>query len=326
MKILIDGYFDRNLGDDLMMTLAAKGLSEHELYINSDMLRIDGAHSAADANVYDVYLKVTGSGFLMHNAAGIAYRVRDMLREKRCAKIHAVIGCNISGFPNKLAEKIIQKQLAGFDFITVRDKKSLEYIRQNIPEAKCEMYPDIVFSLPEDMIPDTKDEGFLGIAVHNSMDTDVIAQTADKYVEETDRGVLLFAFDTGRENDLRAAKEIYAKMQRAEMAGITEYTTIDDMLCSMKRCAVILGARLHSVVLAARMNIPFVPLAYSDKINGVLLGMGYDGAVFDMSANAEALHREIITPYDFKLDSEVVKAAGKHTVRLKEYLRTAVDR
>ena len=113
LRILLDGYIDGNFGDDLMLYLAANGLKEHKLYITSP--KLDIAEYTEEKIGFDRYLKVTGSGFLIHNNKGIAYRMRDMYREKRYSKNRAVINCNISGFVNRVAEKVIQKQISGYD-------------------------------------------------------------------------------------------------------------------------------------------------------------------------------------------------------------------
>ena len=94
LRILLDGYIDGNFGDDLMLYLAADGLKEHKLYITSP--KLDIAEYTEEKSGFDCYLKVTGSGFLMHNNKGIAYRMGDMYREKRYSKNRAVINCNIS--------------------------------------------------------------------------------------------------------------------------------------------------------------------------------------------------------------------------------------
>ena len=124
LRILLDGYIDGNFGDDLMLYLAADGLKEHKLYITSP--KLDIAEYTEEKIGFDCYLKVTGSGFLIHNNKGIAYRMRDMYREKRYSKNRAVINCNISGFVNRIAEKVIQKQISDYDFVTVRDSSSYE--------------------------------------------------------------------------------------------------------------------------------------------------------------------------------------------------------
>ena len=43
MKIFLDGYSDRNLGDDLMLALAARGLDGHEIYTAPDMPAVQNA-------------------------------------------------------------------------------------------------------------------------------------------------------------------------------------------------------------------------------------------------------------------------------------------
>ena len=59
-----------------MLYLAADGLKEHKLYITSP--KLDIAEYTEEKSGFDRYLKVTGSGFLIHNNKGIAYRMRDM--------------------------------------------------------------------------------------------------------------------------------------------------------------------------------------------------------------------------------------------------------
>ena len=192
LRILLDGYIDGNFGDDLMLYLAANGLKEHKLYITSP--KLDIAEYTEEKIGFDRYLKVTGSGFLIHNNKGIAYRMRDMYREKRYSKNRAVINCNISGFVNRVAEKVIQKQISGYDFVTVRDRYSYKYITKNIPNVKCEKYPDMVLSLSDKMIPNVHSENALGISVHKSADINLLAEIADRFINETGRNVLIQAW------------------------------------------------------------------------------------------------------------------------------------
>lgn len=322
MRILLDGYNDNNFGDDLMLSLAARGLRGHELYTTSDKLKQENVEYTRAKSGFDCYLKVTGSGFLIHNNAGILYRMRDMYREKKYAPKRAVINCNISSFINKTAEKLIQSQLKKYDFITVRDIFSYNYIRKNFPELHCEIYPDMVFSLPDSMIPDTACEGALGIAVHNSADCAALAKIADRYIERTGKEVMILCFDNGIENDLSAAKDIYEASEYARRMNLILYTTISDMLENMKRCSVILGVRLHSVILAARMNIPFVPMAYSDKTVNSLREICYNGTVYQSdSFDDKAVFQDIISARQYKIDKRIITEAEKHITEFDKYLK-----
>ena len=304
LRILLDGYIDGNFGDDLMLYLVANGLKEHKLYITSP--KLDIAEYTEEKIGFDCYLKVTGSGFLIHNNKGIAYRMRDMYLEKRYSKNRAVINCNISGFVNCVAEKVIQKQISDYDFVTVRDRYSYEYITKNIPNVKCEKYPDMVLSLSDEMIPNVHSENALGISVHKSADINLLAEIADRFINETGKNVCLLCFNTGLEDDVSVANQVYG----------------NDMLKNIKRCGAILGIRFHSTILAIRMGIPVVPIAYSDKTKNALNEIGYSGKICDVNnIDTDEVLRSILNAVPYKLDNNIIKSAENHIKRFDEYIK-----
>ena len=322
MKILLDGYADNNFGDDLMLTLAAKGLAEHELYTPYEEANIENVQYTTARNGFDVYLKVTGSGFLIHNIKGIFYRMRDIQRENGYAKKKAVINCNISPFVNKTAEIVIQSQLKGYNYITVRDEHSHRYISKNAPKVKCEKYPDMVFAMPDEMIPDVPCENALGIAIRNGTDCGELAKIADGYVKNTGNKVKIFCFDSGKENDALSAERMYRSVKYGDKVETVVYKNIPDMLAEMKKCSIILGVRFHSNVLAARMGIPFVPMAYSDKTVNALDEIGYIDEIYNYkSFNADVVIDRILNAKPFKLDDEIIISAQQHILRFKEYIK-----
>lgn len=320
MRILLDGYIDHNLGDDLMLFLAADELSDHELYTLSDKLNIANVSLTDKKSGFDCYLKIIGSGFLLHNSISIPYRIREMRAERRYAEKRAVIGCSVSSFPNKIAEVVIRRQLSQYDLVTVRDKFSYLYMEKKVGKVQCEKYPDMVFSLPEEMIPDVNSEGLLGISAHNSVSLQEIAKTADSYIERTGNGVLLLCFNMGRENDEAAAKAVFDMSGNKDKLEIVRYTEISDMLRNMKRCACILGIRFHSIVLAARIGIPFVPVAYSRKTLDTLQEIGYSGKILDTDFNSNEAIERILEAKPYAISSDIISSAKQHILRFKEYL------
>ncbi len=321
MKILLDGYFDRNFGDDLMLTLSARGLKEHELYVPSREINIENMRYTQAKSGFDVYLKVTGSGFVIYNTLGAAYRLRDARRELKYALRRAVISCNIGPFANAIGEAAVKKHLSRFDFVTVRDARSLEYMNRHFPEKNAVCLPDIVFSLPDDMIPDVKSENLLGISVRGASDCDALAQIADRYIAETGGKALILCFDGGMENDLLAAKRVKETMRAADKAEIIRYETVSGMLCAMKRCAAILGVRLHASVLAARMGIPFAAVSYSQKTEDTLREAGIKSKIYKSgSLPVQEVTDDLLNPTDFKVSNDVVKAASEHIAKFKKYL------
>ncbi len=321
MKILLDGYLDRNLGDDLMLYLASLSLQNHELFTVSDAMCGENVRYTNSRKGYDVYLKVTGSGFLIHSPVGIAYRLRDMYREKHAAPTHCILGCNISDFINAGAEKAICRQLKGYDFVTVRDKFSYSYIKSHIPNLNCEFYPDIVFSLPDEMIPNVHCEGHLGISVHGSASVQSLANIADGYIKKTGKKVVLLCFDSGRENDVGTANGIKQLCKYNTSIEIEEYTSIPDMLAAVKKCGVLLGIRLHSNILASRMEIPFVPIEYSKKTSRALSGGGCNVPVFSAdNLNEKEILNAVLSAKKIPFDKSVSEKAKMHFIKFNEFI------
>lgn len=316
MKILLDGYFDRNFGDDLMMRLAYNALSEHEIYMKKSEYTPDYARGLTDTTDADISLTVTGSGFLLYGYKSALYRIKEIKQDKlKCKK--AVLSCNISPFPNKFAERVILKQLSGLDFITVRDKYSYDYIKNHLPDLKCEYYPDIAFSMPDDMISNVPCENALGIVAYKSNYGGLIARLCDEYIEKTGNKVLIFALDTGKEDDFSAAVEIKNIMKHE--CEIIEY---DGILKNIRRCSKIITTRLHSLVISLLAGVDIIPIAYSDKIRHVLSDLNFNGHIFDLKKlDYDALLEETLSHKDrFLLDKSVSENAKNHIKRFKELM------
>lgn len=321
MKILLDGYLDKNLGDDLMMCLAADGLRGHKIYMKKPPALPIAAREAQGIKP-DLKLTVIGSGFLVYNYKTTLLRIKEMLEDRgRCPR--AVLSCNISDFPNPLAERVIKKQLSRFDFITVRDKYSYGYIRSNVPGIRCEYYPDIVFSLPEGAIADKPCEGALGICAYSSLsgnDTDGrFAALADEYIEKTGNKVLLFAMNIGAENDVKTAEAVKAMMKRGDRAEILKY---DAILSNIRRCSKFIGIRFHSIVIALRAGIRVIPVVYSNKTTRMLEDLSFNGRIFELNnIDFNELREAIFTDLPpFALDKNVITDASKHVKSMLESL------
>lgn len=320
MKILLDGYIDHNLGDDLMIKLAANELKEHELYTVSDKLNLENVSLTDKRSGFDCYLKVIGSGFFLHNKLGIPYRIRDIWQECRYAKKRAVIGCSINRYSSRTEEMLMKFHLARYGLVTVRDEYSQVFMEKLKPKVCCRRYTDMVFSLSDSMIPDIESEGLLGISVHNSVSPNELAKTADSYINKTGKGVLILCFNMGSENDEAVAQTVFSNAENKSKITIVKYTSVGNMLSNMKRCGCIFGIRLHSIVLAARMGIPFVPVAYEYKTKGVLSDVGYTEKILDANFKSDEAIKRILNIKPYTLNRDVITSAKQHILSFKEYL------
>lgn len=332
MRILLEGYFDRNFGDDMMLRIVMDALQQHTFYscVERRELLLPFRHVknfralAADDAVatFDVVLRVTGSGFMIHSKVGALYTLLRILAMRKAGKglrLRAVIGCNIGPLKGRLATWLTDWELKQYGLITVRDSESERYLRLHRCKMPFEQYPDILFSLPDKWIPEQTGEGCLGISAYRATG-DVekrknyhayceIAKLCDQYVAHHHKKVLLFAFDIEGENDLGAAYTIYHMCQHRDMLEIIAHT--DDgsaVLRGYSRCSSVVGIRFHSIVLAMRMGLPFVPICYSKKTEAMLDDLGYRGPRFyygSFCADSVCDALELAKPFEIESLSEL---------------------
>ena len=129
-------------------------------------------------------------------------------------------------------------------------------------------------------------------------------------------------FNTGLEDDVSVANQVYGIMKNKHMTEIIRYTDINDMLKNIKRCGAILGIRFHSAMLALRMGIPVVPIAYSDKTKNALDEIGYSGKIYDVNnIDTDEVLKSILNAVPYKLDGNIIKSAENHIKRFDEYIK-----
>ncbi len=340
MNIFLSGYLDRNFGDDIMLRIAAEQLKEHNLYMMfpreelyipfKDVDNIIPYHPG-DKVKLDMGLTVVGSGFIVKGWTSIIYFIKEERERRKASKgmKTAVIGCNIGPYKGFIGKQLVKWKCRSFDLITVRDEPSLEFVKKYAKKTKSEIHHDIVFSIPDEWIPYTENEDCLGISAYRRADKSnadyykVLARTADKYISETGKKVLLFAFDVELENDLCAAHTIKSMMRYGENAEIVAHIDNgENIISGLGRCSRLITSRLHMSVMAIRMGIPFVPIAYADKTRNVLKNLGYEGEVFDINAlNSERLYTSAMNAKPYKVDKKFLMEARGHTNCVTEMLR-----
>lgn len=341
MNIFLDGYFDRNFGDDMMMRLAAYQAGKHTFFVKNpkeEMLlpffHINNIVTLDEKKneKIDVGLKVTGSGFVIRRKLDIihAYQQAHHLRKTGKTVPLAVVNCNLGPVCNRLAYYTIQKQLQAYQFISVRDKDSLHLLEKMHIKGRIAYHPDMLFSIPEEWIPPHTGEKCLGIAVYRNMfDSNLscyrtLAQLADWYISHTHQKVLLFAFDMELENDITAAHTILSLSRYPNFIEIIPH--IDDgtnIIRHFQRCVKIVGIRFHSILLALRLGIPVVPIAYSDKTTHMLEDISYEEKCFSWkNLSLESLIDSVSEAKSFCLDPHIIQDAEQH---IHQFLECVIE-
>lgn len=281
----LSGYFDRNFGDDMMMKLVVRSLPEITFLVDDTVdtpLVPEPNVVMKDRETCGRFPKlvVTGSGFMINTRGAFLTELIWFLKGRNPGDY--CLGCNMEPLDNPIKRFLIRQKLNKFKLITCRDQVSYRWLLQNTRKPEIHCLPDILFSLPDEWLPADKAPCKLGISMmHRAGDREdcayyrAMAEVADEWVEKTGKGVILMAFNTGKEDDLFACRAVQALMHFHDRTAIVAHTDGTEILTAFARCEKIVGARFHSMVLALRMGIPFFPVIYREKMRNLLCDLNY---------------------------------------------------
>ena len=326
------GYFDRNFGDDMMMKLVVRGLPEITFLVEETA----DTPLLSEPNVMQKdretccrfpKLVVTGSGFMINTKAALETELIWFLKGHHPGDY--CLGCNMEPLDNPLKRFLIRKKLDKFKLITCRDQASYRWLCSSISKPEIHCLPDILFSLPEEWLPRRDNPEMLGISMmHRSGDREdcayyrAMAEAADEWIQKTGKGVILMAFDTGKEDDLFACRAVQALMRFPDQTEIVAHTDGTEIPAAFARCEKIIGARFHSIVLALRMGIPVYPLVFRAKARNLLKEIQYPFPSGELDAIDLASLREFLESDQAprSLEPDIHVHAGKHVQFLKRRL------
>ena len=300
-KIVISGYYGfANAGDEAMLTAIIKALRSTEKSVDLTVLSGNPEATAAKHRVssiyrfnpleifkslYDCELLLSGGGSLLQDvtskrsllyylsiiALGIILKKKVMLFAQGIGPIH-------SGILRRLTKLICSH----VDLITVRDQDSLYELRRiGIPAEKVQLTADAVLTLPQEDIRQGKEllERFhvpqekmlIAVSVRKWQDDDsyllVLAKAVDALVKRYDAHIVLLPLQYPV--DMEACERLQHFMVRKSSSTIlaTNCDT-EQFLSLMGNFNLLIGMRLHALIFAAVMELPFVAVSYDPKIDG----------------------------------------------------------
>ena len=300
-KIVISGYYGfANAGDEAMLTAIIKALRSTEKSVDLTVLSGNPEATAAKHRVssiyrfnpleifkslYDCELLLSGGGSLLQDvtskrsllyylsiiALGIILKKKVMLFAQGIGPIH-------SGILRRLTKLICSH----VDLITVRDQDSLYELRRiGIPAEKVQLTADAVLTLPQEDIRQGKEllERFhvpqekmlIAVSVRKWQDDDSylleLAKAVDALVKRYDAHIVLLPLQYPV--DTEACERLQHFMVRKSSSTIlaTNCDT-EQFLSLMGNFNLLIGMRLHALIFAAVMELPFVAVSYDPKIDG----------------------------------------------------------
>ncbi|MBQ8417694.1 MAG: polysaccharide pyruvyl transferase CsaB [Phascolarctobacterium sp.] len=299
-KIVISGYYGfANAGDEAMLTAIVKSLRKAEESVDLTVIsgnphstatkhQVASIHRFSPLKIYSALascdLLLSGGGSLLQDVTSkksllyyLAIIWLGKILDKKVMLFAHGIGPIRSGILRKLTKFVCSKA----DLITVRDTDSLEELeRLGVALDKVRLTADAVLTLAQA----NKEQGVELLQKFNVSQTKPVVAisvrswgSSDKYLQEigkaadalvASKGVQIVLLPLQYPADVIACKKLQQFMKCKEAVILDTAFDTEQFLALMGNFSLLIGMRLHALIFAAVMEIPFIALSYDPKIDG----------------------------------------------------------
>lgn len=304
-KVLVDGYFVGNVGDDLFLKILTENFNNFSFTVfidkkyarfykkNKNLKVINKSLCFKILNKilcywkspllgkkimrnYDVYLEIGGSIFQQNKYGQVVLNKRENILATR--KPYYIIGSNFGPYLEnnfKDAYSIFFKKISG---ITFRDTYSYSLF-SDIPTTS--FAPDVVFNLNSQSVPMLRTEyQYVTVVpidlINRSFSEDIRKKYEDKlagickYYIDNKYAVKILAFNN-YEGDLDVSKRICKKIGNENSAvEVVKYTSIETVLSIIKGSYRLISSRFHAMILGWIFQVPQLVIKYNEKMDNVI--------------------------------------------------------
>ncbi len=301
MRFLLSGYYGfGNLGDEAILAQMVAGLRTRYPLATIDVLSATPGETAHELGVAatprmdvgavrraiersDVVL--SGGGGLLQNSTSLKSLLyyAGVIRSAVGAGKRTMIFAQSIGPLDFWGKQTVRSWCAGVAAATVRDDRSRELLASLLPNVAIERGADPVFAydLPEK--PPDLDAAGLGlasdplvvVAIRKTARFDdvtaIVAGAVDALSERYRARVAFVPF--GGQADAEAATMVVRKCR--SRPALIALEGLDQVAAAIARARVVIGVRLHALILAARFSVPFLAIAYDPKVQGLCEDLAY---------------------------------------------------
>jgi len=298
-KIFIFGYYGfDNAGDDAILETIVRELKKRDEELSIDILtynyertaQIPGINPISRSKMFSMLnairksdLVISGGGTLMQDitsSRSLYFYLGIIVLAKLLGK-KVMFFCNGMGPINKnLNNKLLKLILKKIDFMTLRDEKSMAFLKRLGVAKKAKTCADTAFLMESaerrriddimkiEGIDDTKQ--VVGISVRKWFNDENTIEVMSRFIDELgkqNKEVVLFPMMLP--DDVEIAEEIQkrsgtkfkilaGKYTPAEIAGI------------VGRCESIIGMRLHFLIFGSIFGVPMIGLEYDPRVGAFI--------------------------------------------------------
>jgi polysaccharide pyruvyl transferase CsaB len=299
--VLLSGYYGfGNLGDEALLEVIADRMRRRFPSAQLEVLSATPATTAAKFGVAaeprwdwgairsaiaraDVVL--SGGGGLLQNATSLRSLLyyAEILREAIRARRKTMLFAQSIGPLDFWGRLVVRRFCKGLDRATVRDERSRRLLSELVPQTPVERTADPVFlyDSPE-AVADLSADGlgpesgaYAVVSVRKSVTfrdgPAIVARVVDRLAQRYDIRTAFLplggAPDAAASTDvIRACKSSPVLLPECSLARAASI---------LRGARLVIGMRLHSLILAARYAVPFLAIAYDPKVRALCEDLQY---------------------------------------------------
>lgn len=300
-RVLLSGYYGfGNLGDEALLEVTLERMRARFPSARLEVLSASPQLTASQHRVETTPrwdwrevraaiarsdVVVSGGGGLLQNAtstrsllyyAGI---LREAIRRRRKTMLFA----QSVGPLDYWGRLIVRQFCKGLNRATVRDDRSQRLLRELLPSTPIEQTADPVFLYDAaDESVDLSSEGlgpesgpYAIVSVRNSAALrdarSVVARAVDRLGRN--HGIRSAFLPLGGAADAAASTDVI-RLCKSNPVLLPE-CTLRTAASMLRGARVVVGMRLHALILAARYAVPFLAIAYDPKVSGLCEDLAY---------------------------------------------------
>jgi polysaccharide pyruvyl transferase CsaB len=182
-------------------------------------------------------------------------------------------GQSIKPIKSKLAQKCVKKLFKKAKFIAVRDEDSKKVLKKLIRGKKIYLMPDLIFKL-EPKFEQAKDNKILFCLRDYAGKPDDFDTNLAKFINhilKKDKNLKIEFIPFKKELDEKYIATILEKITEKDRTHIHKFTEkrreVERIFTTSK---VVIGMRLHSILMAIVTRTPFIAINYNPKVRNIL--------------------------------------------------------
>ena len=314
--ILISGYYGfKNAGDELALKSMLADLRSYKPDISITVLSLTPKETAWQHRVSSAYrwnlfsiirevskckMLVSGSGGLFQDRTSMLslwYYLVIILIAKFYKKIIFIYAAGIGEVTHNLDRFLIKTIFSRVDFIAVRTEQDKKLLESYAVQKEIVVTADPVFGLklPVSQKAPEKENRKIGIIVRRTKewqeDVKLFSKLSDALVKNLTAEVVFIPFQTSE--DIELLKAIRDKS--ALPPDIFYWQNTDELLDVLAQLDLVISMRLHGLILAVKLGVPFIAISRYSKIKYFLQMIGE--SEFNDEITSEALYLQILRKF-----------------------------